>query len=158
MKAYCRSCNKYLNYCDCQDKTSEQKELGIKQQKELSKGASNLGTFDNTVKAEWLPDGRDMKLLESVSFTDKSGKTWVAPAGSIINGANIPRFFWRVIGSPFVGRYRRSTVIHDVYCQTRSETCKLTHAMFDEAMEADGVDEVKRSTMNNAVVTFGPKW
>ena len=51
-----------------------------------------------------------MILLEDVSFTSK-GKIWTAPAGSVIDGASIPRFFWRVIGSPFIGYYRRASVV-----------------------------------------------
>ena len=116
------------------------------------------GRFDNTVKAEWLPDGRTMLILEAINFTDSSGKVWHVPAGSLVDGASIPRFFWRVIGSPFVGKYRRATVIHDVYCDTRKEPHELVHAMFDEAMECDGVSEKKRATMYNTVATFGPKW
>ena len=115
--------------------------------------------FSNTVKTEWI-DGepRKMRLLESVEFTDSNGQVWEAPAGSIIDGASIPRFFWRVIGSPFVGLYRRATVIHDVYCVTRSEPHEAVHAMFHEAMLADGVSEGKAKAMFEAVDHFGPQW
>lgn len=114
--------------------------------------------FTNTVKAEWLPDGRRMLILEDVSFVDVTGKEWLAPAGSVVDGASVPRFFWRIIGSPFVGKYRRASVIHDVYCVTRSEPCEEVHSMFKEAMLTDSVRPDKAETMFNAVVTFGPKW
>lgn len=115
--------------------------------------------FINTVKVEWLEDDpRKMKLLESVSFVDDTEKVWVAPAGSIIDGASIPRFFWRVIGSPFIGMYRRASVIHDVYCVTRSELYEEVHQMFDNAMRADGVPDVKRIAMAEAVKKYGPRW
>lgn len=56
--------------------------------------------FNQLVKAEWLvqakkPD-RDMKLLESVIFSDPDGKKWTAKEGAIINGASIPGFLWSV--------------------------------------------------------------
>ncbi len=114
--------------------------------------------FSNTVKVEWIEDHRrEMILLEDVSFTSK-GKIWIAPAGSIIDGASIPRFFWRVIGSPFIGYYRRASVIHDVYCETQSRSAQVTHDMFLAAMIADGVPQVRADTMFNAVNTFGPRW
>ena len=115
--------------------------------------------FDNTVKAEWLPDEpRKMRILETINFIDSSGKIWTAPSGSIVDGASIPRFFWRVMGSPFVGLFRRASVIHDVYCVTRSEPHEAVHNMFREAMLADGVSEEKALSMYQAVAMFGPKW
>jgi len=115
--------------------------------------------FDNTVKAEWLPDDpRQMRLLETINFVDSAGKIWTAPGDSIVDGASIPRFFWRVIGSPFVGLYRRASVIHDVYCVERSEPHETVHRMFYDAMIADGVDEKKAMTMYQAVAMFGPRW
>lgn len=115
--------------------------------------------FDNTVKTEWIEDSpRDMLLLEAVRFTGSNGKTWTAPAGSVINGANIPRLFWLVVGSPFIGRYRRATVLHDVYCGTMTEPYQAVHRMFYEAMLCDRVDHDRAEVMFKAVWLFGPKW
>jgi hypothetical protein len=115
--------------------------------------------FNNTVKTEWLEgESRKMRLLETVTFTDSNGKVWTAPKGSIIDGASIPRFFWRVIGSPFVGNYRRATVIHDVYCNTRSEPHEDVHSMFLEGMTCDNVCRLKAGIMYEAVDNHGPKW
>lgn len=116
------------------------------------------GTFTNTVKTEWLPNGREMVLLEDVTYIDSKGKRWEAKAGDIIDGASIPRFFWRVIGSPFVGKYRRSSVIHDVYCKNKTEESVAVHAMFLEAMETDGVTKIKRKAMWSAVRCCGPRF
>ena len=114
--------------------------------------------FSNTVKVEWLIDSRKMKLLEDVIFTDSNGVSWSAKAGSIIDGASIPRFFWRFIGSPFVGRYRRPSVIHDVYCESKSRPHKQVHECFREMMLADGVPVPKARTMYYAIRAAGPKW
>ena len=115
--------------------------------------------FSGRVKTEWLDDHpRNMRLLETITFTDSKGKIWTAEADSIIDGASIPRFFWRVIGSPFVGYYRRPTVFHDVYCVKRSEEFADTHWMFLEAMLADGVPAEKAHIMYESVASFGPKW
>jgi len=47
--------------------------------------------FSGDVIVQWLPDGRTMELLEDFSFVDAKGTSWLAPAGSIVNGASIPR-------------------------------------------------------------------
>lgn len=115
--------------------------------------------FDNTVKTMWVEDSpRDMIVLETVRFTDSAGQVWEAPQGSLVDGASIPRFFWRVIGSPFVGFYRRPSVIHDVYCVTRTRPWQDVHRMFHEAMLADGVSREKAAAMFDAVWRFGPRW
>lgn len=115
--------------------------------------------FSNVVKVLWLEDNpRDMQLLEDVVFTDANGRKWIALAYSIINGASIPQFFWPVIGSPFIGYYRRPSVIHDVYCENHLRPDQEVHDMFFEAMIADGVPKDKAEVMFQAVDKFGPRW
>lgn len=115
--------------------------------------------FSNTVKVEWLPDDpRKMRLLETVCFIDSQGLEWVAFKGAIIDGASIPRFFWRLIGSPFVGLYRRASVLHDVYCVDKSRPSKAVHKMLREAMIVDGESKRKAKIMYNAVKLLGPRW
>ena len=110
------------------------------------------------VQTEWLPGGREMRLLSGVHFVDSRGVAWIARAGAVIDGASIPRLFWRIAGSPFVGKFRRASVIHDVYCVTKERPHAEVHKMFLEVMEADGVPGWKRRFMYWAVRLFGPKW
>ena len=115
--------------------------------------------FTNTVKVEWLPDDpRKMRLLEDVVFISDQGVQFCALKGDIIDGASIPRFFWRLVGSPFVGKYRRATVLHDVYCENKIWGHKQIHKMFYDAMIDDGVSKTKAKIMYRAVKMFGPKW
>ncbi|MGY5351089.1 DUF1353 domain-containing protein [Wenyingzhuangia sp. IMCC45533] len=58
---------------------------------------------------------RLMILEEDFSYTDKKGKVWLSPKGGELNGATIPRRLWGFIGSPFVGIYRRASVVHDYF-------------------------------------------
>jgi hypothetical protein len=58
---------------------------------------------------------RNMRLVEAFSYEDQKGKIWETPAGSEINGATIPRALWTSIGAPFVGNYRRATIVHDYF-------------------------------------------
>ncbi|MCJ8320426.1 MAG: DUF1353 domain-containing protein [Colwellia sp.] len=117
-----------------------------------------MAEFVGDVKVSWLKDPRKMQLLDAFQYQDKKGIKWDAPIDSVIDGASIPRFFWRFIGSPFIGKYRRASVIHDVYCVTKSSPHKQVHRMFYEAMRVDGVSYFKAKAMYLAVKVGGPKW
>lgn len=113
------------------------------------------------VVTEWCKnEGNDrlMRLMEDFIFVDSKEITWLAPAGSIIDGASIPRFLWSSVGPPLSGDYRRASVIHDVYCKSQDRHYKDVHKMFHELMIADGVGRIKAKAMYLAVKTFGPKW
>ena len=119
---------------------------------------ANYGYFIGDVVTKWLKDGRNMKLVQDFQFTDSFGKTWEAKIADIVNGASIPKILWTSVGPPFVGKYRRATVLHDVACVKREEPHKKVHRMFYDAMLADKTSKVKAKEMYLAVATFGPKW
>jgi hypothetical protein len=66
------------------------------------------------------------------------------PANSFLNGATIPRPLWSAIGSPFAGKYRRASVIHDYYVgegdnpDVTPEQRKAADRMFYHACRYDG--------------------
>lgn len=79
------------------------------------------GQFSGNPKTEWLTEvgaDRNMKLLEDFWFDDLTGRRWLAPIGSLINGASIPEALWSAVGSPFTGDYRRASIVHDVACNS----------------------------------------
>ena len=94
----------------------------------------DMDHFSGNPKTEWLPDpgraDRDMKLLEDFSYTDPAGRVWMAPAGSIVNGASIPRALWSSVGSPYTDDYRNASVVHDIACDTTSIPRKDADEMF----------------------------
>lgn len=107
---------------------------------------SNLGfasEFGGDFDFRWLstPDGRhrEMRTLSEVWFKDENDGTWTVPAGTDVDGASIPAFLWTFEGSPFVGNYRRASVVHDHFCTLTVATPSQVHWMFYEAMRADGV-------------------
>lgn len=108
-------------------------------------------------RTEWMEDGEGMRLLENFNFIDGDW-IWKCPAGSVVNGASIPRFFWRIIGSPMRGKYRFATIPHDVHCDLRQRPSAQVHAMFYRAMRAAGVGRFKAWVMWAAVRYFGPRW
>ena len=63
-----------------------------------------------------------------------------------------------IVGTPFVGDYRRATVVHDVACQDKTRPHEEVHYMFYEAMLCDGVPDEQAFLMYTAVRLFGPKW
>ena len=115
--------------------------------------------FIGRAVAEWLPSSpRKMKLEHDFSFVDALGFSWDALKGDIVDGASIPTFFWYFIGSPFIGKYRRASIIHDVYCQSKSMPHKQVHKMFYQAMRVDKVNYFKAKSMYYAVRLGGPTW
>ncbi len=116
------------------------------------------GHFVGDVVARWLKDGRKMKLREDFQFVDSKGIKWTVPKGSVVDGANIPKILWASVGPPFVGKYRRATVLHDVACVERSKPHKKVHRMLYEAMLADNTPKLIAKKMYYAVAMFGPKW
>lgn len=79
------------------------------------------GRFSSGPKVEWLTDGygpdRNMQLLEDFIYTDPGNKDWKAGKGRIVNGASIPRALWITVGAPYVGDYRKASVVHDTACE-----------------------------------------
>ena len=119
---------------------------------------SKYGYFLGNVKAEWLDSNREMKLLSNLKYIDPNGEEWLASKGSKVDGASIPQMLWSMIGSPFSGKYRKASVIHDVACEEKKRPWKIVHKTFYNAMRASGVGSLQSSIMYAAVNNFGPRW
>ncbi len=127
----------------------------------LTPTSAAAGQYEGRVIVEWVEhDGSDrlVKLIEPFSYIDDNGKAWRVPAGALVDGASIPRVLWTTVGSPFVGDYRYATVIHDYYCDQKTETWQNTHRVFYDAMLTSGVSRIKAAKMYAAVRAFGPRW
>ncbi len=125
---------------------------------EQSEPVADFGRFEGEVVAVWDADGRNMTLREDFAYVDAQGRRWSAPAGTVVNGASIPRLFWTVIGSPFSGKYRNASVVHDIECEEMRQPWEAVHRMFYEACRCGGVDEAQAKIMYYAVHHFGPRW
>jgi hypothetical protein len=119
---------------------------------------TDFGRFDGTIVASWDDDGRNMTLKEPFTYIDAQGRKWLAPAGSVVNGASIPQAFWTVIGGPFEGKYRAASVVHDVGCDKMLGSWEDVHRMFYEACRCGGVEDSQAKIMYYAVYHFGPRW
>jgi len=110
------------------------------------------------VKAEWLVDGRKMRLLSEYKYVDPPGIEWLAPSGSVVDGASIPQFAWSVVGGPYEGKYRNASVVHDVACDAKARPWEQVHKMFYDHMLCSGVGKSKAQAMYWAVYQCGPRW
>jgi len=107
-----------------------------------------------------------MDLLEDFSFIDAKNHVWTAKTtlknGTqfAIDGASIPKELQWVFGSPYVGDFRRASVVHDYYSidVNREARDEDVHRMMYEAMLADGVKPWKAKLMYLGLRIGGPKW
>jgi hypothetical protein len=99
-----------------------------------------------------------MTLLNELRYTDPKGVVWIAPAGSVIDGASIPRALWSFMGGPFEGKYRNASVLHDVAYDQKARPPAVVDRMFYDAMRCSGVGAVEAKTMYYALLRFGRHW
>jgi hypothetical protein len=121
-------------------------------------GASKWGTYNGEPVTKWNPDGRTMTLLTELRYTDPAGNVWVAPIGSVVDGASIPRYLWSLMGGPFEGKYRNASVLHDVAYGQKKRPWQDCDRMFYYAMRCSGVSAVEAKTMFYALYRFGHHW
>jgi hypothetical protein len=116
------------------------------------------GYYSGTPETRWNSDGRSMTLLSELRYTDPHGIVWAAPAGSIVDGASVPRSLWSIMGGPFEGKYRNASVLHDVAYEHRNRPWQDCDRMFYNAMRCSGVSAVEAKTMFYALYRFGHHW
>jgi hypothetical protein len=122
------------------------------------KQPNKWGHYSGYVEARWENDGRSMTLLSELRYTDPEGVVWIAPAGSQVDGASIPRSLWTFMGGPFEGKYRNASVLHDVAYDQKTKPHEVCDRMFYNAMRCSGVSAVSAGTMYYALRKFGHHW
>lgn len=123
-----------------------------------SKQQNKFGHYSGYVEARWENNGRSMTLLSELRYTDPDGAMWIAPAGSEVDGASIPRSLWTLMGGPFEGKYRNASVLHDVAYDQKNRPHEVCDQMFYNAMRCSGVSAVEAGTMYYALRKFGHHW
>lgn len=99
-----------------------------------------------------------MTLISELRYTDPQGMVWIAPVGSEVDGASIPRSLWSVMGGPFEGRYRNASILHDVAYDQHNRPWRDCDRMFYNAMRCSGVSVVEAKSMYYALLKFGHHW
>src|SRR5216683_2651551 len=139
----------------CASSKKSNRESGAEQS--ASRG-SKWGYYNGEPVTKWNPDGRTMTLLTELRYTDPQGVVWIAPIGSVVDGASIPRSLWSIMGGPFEGKYRNASVLHDVAYDQRNRPWEVCDRMFYNAMRCSGVNSVEAKTMYYALHKFGRHW
>lgn len=119
---------------------------------------TEFGRYMGRLILEPLRDGRLMRVIEPFGFLDPEEKRWPVPIGTKVDGASIPQPLWSLIGGPFEGKYRDASVVHDYYCDVRTENWKAVHRVFYLGMRSSGVSESRAKLMYAAVYFGGPRW
>jgi len=122
--------------------------------------AEDWGKFSGPLRVEFLHAKHDIKLLSDFGYTGPGPQKlfWLAPKGTVTDGASIPQIAWSIVGGPLDGQYRDAAVIHDVACVNKKRSWQQTHLAFYTAMRAAGVDVTTAKTMYAAVYHYGPRW
>jgi Protein of unknown function (DUF1353) len=118
----------------------------------------HLGQYTGNLILKPLSDGGLMQVVEPFGFLDSKRESWLVPVGAKVDGASIPRALWSLIGSPWTGKYRDASVVHDYYCDVRTRPWKEVHRVFFEAMRVSDVCEQQAKLMYAAVFFAGPRW
>ena len=113
--------------------------------------------FNGPLIVEILEDGLHVKVVLDFTFTDATGRVWIAPQGLISDGASIPRLFWTAVGSPFTGQYRRAAILHDSAYSTPGMDKSAADKMLLEASLADGCDEALANIIYEGVKVGGAR-
>lgn len=116
-----------------------------------------MSCFSGVVATRWLST-REMELLQPFYFTDNNGFVWIARKGDIVDGSSIPRLLWSITGSPFVGKHRKASVLHDVECKRKTKPYKLVHKMYYDACLCAGMNKFKAKLFYLALKVGAPKW
>ena len=95
-------------------------------------------------------------VTEPYFYAPQSGIGIVVPAGFETDGASVPRVLWGAI--PPFGLHFNAAVVHDALYRSDAANKlpkEICDKIFLEIMERDGVPELRRSAMYEAVVTMG---
>ena len=117
-----------------------------------------MGRYKGEFVAQFLGDGRRVKLVRPFGYIDDAKLAWSVPKAAIVDGASIPKVLWSITGGPLEGEYRDASVIHDYFCDRRSRPWKAVHRVFYEAMMTSGVNPLKARAMYAGVLLGGPRW
>lgn len=127
------------------------------------------GFLPEAITLKEVPASELKELMdERLVFIDSAGVEWIAPRGTLTDGASVPRLALWITDGRYDSQFLKAAVIHDAYCQAdNSERCpgqyqsrpwKAVHRMFYEACLAGGTDPARARIMFAAVWLGGPRW
>lgn len=92
----------------------------------------------------------EYKTLESYGIRINKGYNW--------NGANIPRFLWRIVGSQYNPEFLPASMVHDWLCENKDfimdKGARVSSIIFRDILVLSGVSKIKANIMMSAVYMF----
>ena len=82
---------------------------------------------------------------------------FIIPKKYCFDGASVPRFFWRVIGSNTDNKFLVPAMIHDFMCENHDcvdNDRAFSTEVFNSLLQVSGVGKFKRFLMKNSVDVF----
>ena len=97
------------------------------------------------------------KRVLGVRLYDKEKEeiyTFSIPRGYCFDGASIPRFFWRIIGSNTDNKFLIASMVHDVLCENKhfiNNDREFSSKVFNALLEVSEVHPLRRFAMKHSV-------
>ncbi|MEC3862269.1 DUF1353 domain-containing protein [Mesobacterium sp. TK19101] len=124
--------------------------------------------LDLTGAPVYLP-GKEEAFLHTahaLRFVGPDGVVWTAPAGTLTDGATIPRFLEPLLGDRQSRDYVLAATLHDAYCGEGNEALPTYHSrpwpqvhrMLYDALRVNGTPPDRARIMFAAVYLSGPRW
>ena len=92
--------------------------------------------------------------VELIDYRKNKVYKFEIPKGYCFDGATVPRFFWRIIGSNTDNKFLIAALVHDVLCENHhyvDSDRKFSAQVFNALLEASEVSPIKRFLMKNSV-------
>lgn len=93
-----------------------------------------------------VPEERSYRVAHRVVF-EVGGVTLGVPSGFKTDGASVPRFFWRLIGTPYEPDFIGPAVAHDFAYKTKKLKRSVADRMFRLLLARTGVSGARRWLM-----------
>lgn len=100
------------------------------------------------------------KVSLSVEIVDNkcsNAYSFIIPKGYCFDGASVPRFFWRIIGSNTDNKFLVAAMVHDYMCENHDcvgSDRSLSTSVFNALLKVSQVGNFKRFLMKNSVDVF----
>jgi len=101
---------------------------------------------------------KPFRLINSVTYESNYSYNVYINKGYTWNGANIPRFLWRVVGSQYNPEYLEASMVHDWLTENKEyileNGVKISTDIFKDILIENGVPKYKANIMAFAVYWF----
>lgn len=135
----------------------------------LASNCTRSNTFKpKEVELKTVSGSNFMELqTNELKYYDPDGVEWVAPKGTLTDGATVPWFALPITDGRFNKKFLKAAIVHDAYCQKinngicpqyQSRPWRDVHRMFYHACRACGSGPLLAKTMFLFVWIFGPTW